>query len=171
MGWIQLEGKAMAIYCMQCGKELPDDAKFCLKCGKPLTSTEAGDPQIPDNPWESVRPLWRERAGMEDMGEEGKRRLVEQQIIKEVLERAKKLINALYASATTLSREKFFDHCSRIGGGLHDLYVCSPDWDEKAEIHYQDGRLRELAAKLFGRFSLLLEEIRLVQYNTNMSRR
>ncbi len=24
----------MAIYCMQCGKELPDDAKFCLKCGK-----------------------------------------------------------------------------------------------------------------------------------------
>lgn len=26
----------MAIYCMQCGKELPDDANFCLKCGKPL---------------------------------------------------------------------------------------------------------------------------------------
>lgn len=26
----------MAIYCPQCGKELPDDANFCLKCGKPL---------------------------------------------------------------------------------------------------------------------------------------
>ena len=26
----------MAIYCMQCGKELPDDANFCLKCGKPV---------------------------------------------------------------------------------------------------------------------------------------
>ncbi len=115
---------------MPASHRLGNDAKFCLKCGKPLTSTEAADPQIPDNPWESVRPLWRERARMEDMGEsEEKRRLVEQQIIKEVLERAKKLINALYASATTLSKEKFFDHGSRIGGGLHDLYGCSPDRD------------------------------------------
>ena len=26
----------MTIYCMQCGKELLEDANFCLKCGKPL---------------------------------------------------------------------------------------------------------------------------------------
>lgn len=28
----------MAIYCPQCGKELPEDAIFCMKCGKPLTA-------------------------------------------------------------------------------------------------------------------------------------
>lgn len=35
----------MAIYCMQCGKELPDDANFCLKCGKPVGGTVQSAPQ------------------------------------------------------------------------------------------------------------------------------
>lgn len=31
------------MFCVSCGKELPDDANFCLKCGKPLRGgTQAG---------------------------------------------------------------------------------------------------------------------------------
>src|ERR1700738_4848225 len=41
----------MAVYCMQCGKELPDDANFCLKCGKPVGSTAKSAPQ-PELKWE-----------------------------------------------------------------------------------------------------------------------
>lgn len=40
----------MAIYCPQCGKELPDDANFCMKCGKPLTGGTQPTPQ--------QEPLW-----------------------------------------------------------------------------------------------------------------
>ena len=41
----------MAIYCMQCGKELPDDANFCLKCGKPVGNAAKLTPQ-PEPQWE-----------------------------------------------------------------------------------------------------------------------
>ena len=41
----------MAIYCMQCGKELPDGAKFCLKCGNPVGSAVKPTPQ-PEQKWE-----------------------------------------------------------------------------------------------------------------------
>ncbi|HZW56878.1 MAG TPA: zinc ribbon domain-containing protein [Nitrososphaerales archaeon] len=33
----------MTIYCIKCGSQLPDDAKFCLKCGAPIASV-AGVP-------------------------------------------------------------------------------------------------------------------------------
>lgn len=40
--------KLMVIYCMQCGNELPGDARFCLKCGKPVgnatTSVSESEP-------------------------------------------------------------------------------------------------------------------------------
>jgi predicted amidophosphoribosyltransferase len=35
----------MAIYCIQCGKELPDDANFCLKCGKPVGNAARPTPR------------------------------------------------------------------------------------------------------------------------------
>jgi hypothetical protein len=38
----------MAIYCMQCGTQLPGTAMFCLKCGKPVkdtTSTSRTEPR------------------------------------------------------------------------------------------------------------------------------
>lgn len=41
----------MAIYCMQCGKELPEDAGFCLKCGTPVGSAVKPTPQ-PEPKWE-----------------------------------------------------------------------------------------------------------------------
>ncbi len=41
----------MAIYCMQCGKELPDDANFCLKCGKPIGNAVKPAPQS-EQQWE-----------------------------------------------------------------------------------------------------------------------
>src|SRR2546425_693116 len=45
--------REMTIYCMQCGKELPDDANFCLKCGKPLKDTVTVIPQAQAaSPWE-----------------------------------------------------------------------------------------------------------------------
>ncbi len=34
------------VFCMKCGKELPDDAQFCLKCGTTLSPT----PATPANP-------------------------------------------------------------------------------------------------------------------------
>jgi tetratricopeptide (TPR) repeat protein len=40
----------MAIYCPQCGKELPDDAMFCIKCGKPLQGSV--------QPTTQLVPLW-----------------------------------------------------------------------------------------------------------------
>jgi hypothetical protein len=39
----------MAIYCMACGTELPDEASFCWKCGKPQKSglqTDEGQSEI-----------------------------------------------------------------------------------------------------------------------------
>lgn len=41
----------MAIYCMHCGKELPDDANFCLKCGTPVGNAVKPAPQ-PEPKWE-----------------------------------------------------------------------------------------------------------------------
>lgn len=50
----------MAIYCMQCGKELPDDANFCLKCGKPVG--EAAKPaQQPESRWEYCEIVYQAR--------------------------------------------------------------------------------------------------------------
>ncbi|MFC1678680.1 SUMF1/EgtB/PvdO family nonheme iron enzyme [Elusimicrobiota bacterium] len=36
IGLLFIAGVAWAIFCPQCGKESPDDAKFCIKCGKRL---------------------------------------------------------------------------------------------------------------------------------------
>jgi hypothetical protein len=41
----------MAIYCPQCGKDLPDDASFCIKCGKPLQGAAQSSPQA-EPQWE-----------------------------------------------------------------------------------------------------------------------
>ena len=41
----------MAIYCMQCGKELPDDASFCLKCGMPVGGAANSTP-LSEPKWE-----------------------------------------------------------------------------------------------------------------------
>lgn len=41
----------MAIYCMQCGTQLPDTAMFCLKCGKPVGGAVQSTPQ-PEPKWE-----------------------------------------------------------------------------------------------------------------------
>ena len=34
------------MYCIHCGRELPDDAKFCKWCGKAVWSTENENPKI-----------------------------------------------------------------------------------------------------------------------------
>jgi WD40 repeat protein len=39
----------MAIYCMKCGKELPDDAAFCIRCGNPQSAASAA-PQAASRP-------------------------------------------------------------------------------------------------------------------------
>jgi hypothetical protein len=41
----------MAIYCMQCGKELPNDARFCLNCGKPVKDVPSSNIQQ-ESRWE-----------------------------------------------------------------------------------------------------------------------
>ena len=47
----------MAIYCMQCGKELPNDANFCLKCGKPVRDGGQSTPQ-PESKWTYCEITW-----------------------------------------------------------------------------------------------------------------
>jgi repressor of nif and glnA expression len=34
------------IYCTECGKELPDDARYCSGCGYPVTRTEWEEFQV-----------------------------------------------------------------------------------------------------------------------------
>lgn len=50
----------MAIYCMQCGKELPDDANFCLKCGKQVGSA-AQSVSPPEPKWEYCEIVYQQR--------------------------------------------------------------------------------------------------------------
>jgi hypothetical protein len=40
------------MFCMNCGKELPDDANFCLKCGKPQRAGAQAVQEKPDQ-WET----------------------------------------------------------------------------------------------------------------------
>ncbi len=47
------------MFCMNCGTQLPDGAKFCFKCGKPMISSmqPASHPERDDNPnseWDSL---------------------------------------------------------------------------------------------------------------------
>ena len=37
----------MSVFCINCGKELPDDAKFCLKCGKQIGDTRSAPQSEP----------------------------------------------------------------------------------------------------------------------------
>src|SRR5437868_5322663 len=34
------------MYCMNCGKELPDDANFCLRCGKPTANKPSSEQTV-----------------------------------------------------------------------------------------------------------------------------
>ena len=36
------------MYCINCGKELPDDAKFCPGCGNKIGSKPKADVKMPD---------------------------------------------------------------------------------------------------------------------------
>ena len=59
-------GGTMAIYCAQCGKESPEEARFCSACGRPLMPHAAASAQAfsPDR----LRTLVRPRTGRKIAG-------------------------------------------------------------------------------------------------------
>ena len=52
------------MFCMNCGKELPDDANFCLKCGKPQNASALAEVEEPV--WETCEIVWnyKKKGGM-----------------------------------------------------------------------------------------------------------
>jgi len=42
----------MAIYCMNCGTELPDEARYCWKCGRPQQAVDATPSSVAQSRWE-----------------------------------------------------------------------------------------------------------------------